>query len=131
MTEITFDRTVLPIAGAGRGETRTGPGAFAINNFLECVCRVAAAGDLQGATDRVFDYIDRLLSAESFGVCNAILGRVDVLKLPSALLRSFLTITDAAKEKLPARRAFYDQAFQEMMRLKGHESAQKLLGNLA
>ena len=46
-------------------------------------------------------------------------------------MRSLLTITAAAKDKLPARQAFYDQVLREMIRLKGNEKAQGLLGQLA
>lgn len=134
MTPLAFAHSSLPappITSAGRAETREGRGALDITGFLDDVYRLAAVGDLQLATDRVFDYIDRRLLEESFAVCNAILGRIDVRKLPAALLRSFLTITYAARERLPARRALYERAFQEMAGSKGHELAQKLLGNLA
>src|SRR5258707_15637905 len=80
--------------------------ALRINEFLEEVYHLAA-GDLQSATDTIFETIDRLLLDGAFTVCNEILRCVDVRRLPTALMRSFLTITAAAKDKLPARSAFY------------------------
>jgi len=102
-----------------------------VNDFLEDVYGLAARGDLQGATDTIFDRVDRLLLEGAFTVCNAILLRADVSRLPTALMRSFLTITADAKEKLPARAAFYDRVMSETIRLKGSEKAQRLLEPLA
>jgi len=111
-----------------RSEAREGQ----IEDFLEEVYRLGDLNDLQGATDRVFKYIDDLLLAGAFPVCNEILERADVKRLSTALMRSFLTITAAAKEKLPARVAFYRDAFAEMVRLKGDaDKARRLLGRLA
>ncbi len=122
----------------GRGITRTGTGRgapavedFRIDEFLEAVYGLGALEDLQGATDKIFETVDRLLLEGAFTVCNEILCRVDVHKLPTALMRSFLTITAAAKDKLPARKAFYNQVLSEMIRLKGNEKAERLLGQLA
>jgi hypothetical protein len=102
-----------------------------IDKLLDEVYYLAGRDDLQEATDKIFDTIDRLLIGGEFAACNEILRRVDVSRLPSALMRSFLTITAAAKDKLPARKAFYDQVFSEMTRLRGAEKAQRLLGQLA
>jgi hypothetical protein len=103
-----------------------------IEEFLEEVYRLGDLNDLQGATDKLFKYVDDLLLAGAFPVCNEVLKRVDAKRLPAALMRSFLTITAAAKEKLPARGAFYRDAFSEMVRLKGDaDKARRLLGRLA
>jgi hypothetical protein len=100
--------------------------------FLEEVYRLGELNDLEGATDRAFRYMDDLLLEGAFPVCNEILKRLDVKRLPTALMRSFLTITAAAKAKLPARKAFYTQAFAEMVRVKGDAAkALRLLGRLA
>ena len=56
-----------------------------IAGFLEEVYGLAVH-DLQSATDRVFDKIDRLLCDASEDVCDEILARVDVTRLPTALL---------------------------------------------
>jgi hypothetical protein len=87
--------------------------------------------DLQAATDKVFDTIDRLLCEGQEEVCDQILASVDVARLPTALMRSFLTITAAAKEKLPARQALFREIECEMTRLRGPDVTRRLLGNLA
>lgn len=103
-----------------------------IEEFLEQVYRLCDLNDLEGATDKVFRYIDDLLLEGEFPVCNEVFKRADVKRLPTALLRSFLTITASAKSRLPARKAFYKDAFAEMVRVKGDtDKAQRLLGLLA
>lgn len=101
-----------------------------LDDFLGRVYRLAELNDLEGATDKVFRFIDNLLLGGDFHTCNEILRQADVKQLPSSLLRSFLTITAAAKDKLPARADFYQEAFAEMVRLKGEEKAHRLLGPL-
>jgi hypothetical protein len=99
--------------------------------FLAEVYQLADAGKLQDATDKIFETVDRCLLNEQFDYCNKLLSRIDPRRLPTALMRSFLTITSAAKDKLPARSAFHEQVFQEMSRLKGEEKAHRILGPLA
>ena len=118
--------------GPNHGRTSAASGETTlINEFLEEVYSLTVLGDLQGATDKIFETVDRLLLEGAFTVCNEILRCVEVRRLPTALWRSFLTITVAAKDKLPARKAFYHQVLSEMIRLKGNEKAQRLLGQLA
>jgi hypothetical protein len=105
--------------------------AIFIDEFLEKVYSLAGVGDLQGATDAIFETVDRSLQEGAFSACNEILQRVDVLRLPTAPMRSFLTITAAAKDQLPARKIYYDWVLSEMIRLNGNEMAQRLLGQLA
>ncbi len=105
--------------------------AWTADAFLEEVYTLARANDLEGATDLIFDRIDRLLCDGAFQVCDAILSRVNVKLLPTALMRSFLTITGPAKAKLPARKALFAAVHQEMVRLRGEEKAKRLLDRLA
>jgi hypothetical protein len=105
--------------------------AIQTDDFLEEVYTLATLGDFQEATDEIFQTIDRLLLDGAFTVCNEMLRRADIRKLPLPLMRSFLTITAAAKDKLPARKSFYSQVLSEMRRLKGEDKAQRLLGKLA
>jgi hypothetical protein len=102
-----------------------------IEDFLDEVYRLASLNDIEGATDRIFDHIDRLLSDGAFIVCDEILRRVDVEKLPTALMRSFLTITAAAKDKLPWREALYQKVERKMIQLKGEEKTKRIIGRLA
>jgi hypothetical protein len=101
-----------------------------IRAFLEKVYDLGQR-DLQAATDKVFDTIDRLLCDGRESVCDEILAHVDVTRLPSALLRSFLTITAPAREKLCSRRFFYARAYGEVERQRGADMAKRLLGRLA
>lgn len=133
--------TLPEVTGTGTAPTGENPRGWVtvavsgerqrIEKFLEAVYKLAELGDLQGATDEIFETVDQLLLDEKFGYCNKIVSRIDLHRLPTALMRSFLTITAAAKDKLPARRTFYEQVLKEMIRLKGNEKAQRLLGQLA
>ncbi len=87
--------------------------------------------DLQVATDKVFDVIDRLLCDGREEVCDEILASVEIAKLPSALLRSLLTITAPAKERLRSRSSFFAEAYGEVERQRGPDMAKRLLGRLA
>lgn len=102
-----------------------------IEEFLEEVYRLAKFRNVESATDRVFDFIDKLLCDDEFVICDEILKRVDVDKLPTTLMRSFLTITHAAKGKLPARQALYRKIDRKMAELKGANKAGRIIGSLA
>jgi GNAT superfamily N-acetyltransferase len=102
-----------------------------IATFLEEVYELARVNDLESATDRIFDFTDRLLCDGYFSACDDILRTVDVDKLPTALMRSFLSITAAAKEKLPSRPALFLKIEQKMIERRGAEKARKILANLA
>jgi hypothetical protein len=111
-------------------QTQTGTAALDVRTFLEEVYDLGQR-DLQAATDKVFDTIDRLLCEGREGLCDEILASVEVGRLPSALLRSFLTITAPAKERLPSRPSFFAMAYPEVERQRGPEMAKRLLGPLA
>jgi hypothetical protein len=102
----------------------------AIERFLSGIYRLGSTGDLEGATDRIFDVIDRLLSASLYEVCDKILKQVSVDRLPTALLRSFLTITAAAKDRLEERPAFFKRVETEMIGKRGEDTARRLLSRL-
>jgi hypothetical protein len=114
-----------------RSATKEEVAEASISIFLQGVYGLARVGDIPTATDVIFDRIDRLLSDDRLRACNEILKRVEPEKLPSSLRRSFLTITAAAKDKLPARRAFYDKALRLLSQEKDEAKARKLLGRLA
>jgi hypothetical protein len=103
---------------------------FDVAAFLDEVYELAQY-DLQSATDRIFDRIDRLLCDGREDICDEILSRVDVARLPSALLRSFLTITAPAKHSLPSRRPFFAKAYDEVSQQRGPEMAERLFSRLA
>jgi hypothetical protein len=102
-----------------------------VDDFLLEVYRLDASGDLQSATDKVFEYIDRLLVSKLFDVCTEILKRVNIERLSTALMRSFLTITFAAKDQIEERGAFFLRVEKEMIARRGPEVAKRLLLRLA
>ena len=101
------------------------------DEFLEQVYRLDSSNNLQAATDKVFDYIDRLLSLGIFDVCNEILKRAQVERLSTALMRSLLTITFAAKRHLRDREDFFERVEKEMTIKRGPDVTNRLLGRLA
>jgi hypothetical protein len=102
-----------------------------LDALLEEVYSLAKHNDLDTATDRIFDFIDRLLSDGSFPVCDELLRRIEVDHLPPALMRSFLAITVAAKDRLPSWKELYRNIEQKMVELKGPAKTQRLIGQLA
>lgn len=117
--------------GAHRGWATVSGESQRIAKFLAEVYQLADCGELQDATDKIFETVDQCLLNEQFNYCNKLLSRIDPRRLPTALMRSFLTITAAAKDKLPARGPFYEQVFQEVSRLQGIEKARRILAPLA
>jgi hypothetical protein len=112
---------------AGESEVRAGE----IQNFLCDVYSLASLNNTEAATDLIFEYIDDLLSKGMFAVCDEILRNVDVDKLPTSLMRSFLAITGVAKHRLSWRRPLYLKIERRMIRLKGEEKTKRIIGRLA
>jgi hypothetical protein len=71
--------------------------------WLPEVYSLVESGNPEAAADLVFDNIDELLSAGDFPRTNELLQMVDVKRLDTNLMISFLAITLAAKSKLPSR----------------------------
>ena len=101
-----------------------------LEDFLQQVYALARLNDIQGATDLIFSYLDRLLCNGLFYICDDILKRVEIEKLPTTLMRSILSITAPAKDKLPSRRALYERIERRMVELKGQQTTARLLGRL-
>jgi hypothetical protein len=102
-----------------------------VDTFLAEVYSLAGIGDTDAAGDKVFDFLDRLLCDGFFTVCDEILGRVEVKRLPPTLMRSFLSITAPARHKLPSRKTLYKQIEKRMIELRGPEKTRRIIGNLA
>lgn len=137
----TFQEDVDPAWGqltatwAGTANTARGPAKpevqeGKIEGFLETIYSLTRLNEIESATDRIFDHIDKLLCDRVFAVCDEILQRVDVEELPTALMRSFLTITAAAKNELPSRKALYQKVERKMLQSKGKEKTKRLIGKL-
>lgn len=102
-----------------------------IEKYLEEIYELAAEGFIEEATDLIFDGIDDLLCESSFLTVDEILQKVEVSKLPTTLMRSFLTITVAAKDLLPSRPKLYIEIWNKMEGIKGREKTQQILGGLS
>ncbi len=90
-----------------------------IARFLDRVLRLDRSKEVQVATDQVYDVFDRLLTERALETCDRILMQVDISKFSTSLLRSFLTITAAAKEELKERSPFFARVEKEMIRQRG------------
>lgn len=99
--------------------------------FVEQLVRIDEKGDHLEATYQLFDRVDRLLSNREFAKCDKILMQASakINRLSSFLMRSFLSITVAAKHKLTIRRAFFLQ-IQSRMRILRGEKADRILEGL-
>jgi len=102
-----------------------------IEKFLQDIYGLDTTEKRQAAIDHVFDYIDRLFWKDEFFICDTILRRLNTSRLSPSLLRSFLVITNAAKEKLPSRNSFFLRVREEIVEKKGEAVARRLLNKLA
>lgn len=74
-----------------------------MKNWIEKIYISIEAGKIDKGIDILFDEIDDLLCAGEFDTCNDTLKLFDLEKLDSNLLVGLLSITYAAKDKLPYR----------------------------
>jgi hypothetical protein len=102
-----------------------------ISTFLSEVYRLSQLGDTDTAGFKIYDFLDRVLIDGFFAVCDSILSKVDVDKLDTKLMRSFLSITIPAKRKLPSRALLYKKIEAKMLALRGSEKTRRILANLA
>ena len=100
------------------------------NEFLEEIYGLAKLTDRHLATDRIFDHMDRLLSDGEFRMCDEILRRLDISRISTSVMRSFLAITAAAASHLPSRKALFGTIKAAMSRIKGEELTVRLIGCL-
>jgi hypothetical protein len=101
------------------------------DDFLEEVYLQVSSGRVAAAMDAVIDHIDRLLNDGLFGVCDKLLEKVRLDRMPSNVRRAFLMVTSPAKDKLPARAAFYDEALRLLSLERGEDTARQMLKLLA
>ncbi len=94
-----------------------------IDTFLNTV-RIQKNKD--DATDLIFNTIDTLLNNGSFDTVDAILYAAEPAELPAYVRSALLTITMAAKNKLPSRKAFYEESFQLLAQEKGLDYASRV-----
>lgn len=101
-----------------------------VEKDLDTIYLLCASERDDVATDIVFDKIDRMLCDGKFNEVDAVLKAVNVLGLSTAVMRSFLTITKPASEKLPTRSLLYNKIYARMVELRGKEKADRILKNL-
>jgi hypothetical protein len=98
-------KRVGEVLGREASESRTTDG----EEFLDQIYRLTKTGNTDAATDKIFDYLDRLLCNRLFEICDEILSKVDVDKIPPILTGAFLAITSAATHELPSRKALHER----------------------
>jgi hypothetical protein len=78
-----------------------------INLTLSTARCIEESGDVDGAISHIFEQFDALLRAGRFELVNEALAAIQVDRFSIDLLMSLLTITLAAKKKLPRRSSFF------------------------
>lgn len=101
-----------------------------IEAFLDRVYDLAEKSQSRRAIDVIFLHMNTLLMDGKFHVCDRILSEVDLQKIPPMLMTSFLTITAAARKKLPHRPMFYRNVRRLVEAKRGPASADRLLVGL-
>ncbi len=101
-----------------------------MGQFLERIYQAVARGDAEGATDELFDRMDRLLEADDFAACDRILQRANLDRLESNLIVAFLVITLPAREHLRERGSFYHGVERMLTRDRDKEAFKKILRGL-
>lgn len=101
-----------------------------ISAFLDTVYDFSRRGKEDHAIDVIFEYMNNLLVERQFEACDRILGEVDIARIPTVLMVSFLTITAAAKAKLKSRRRFYKLVERLVAKERGEKATQRLLDGL-
>jgi hypothetical protein len=99
--------------------------------FLDRVYELQNQDDLDGGVDYIFSVLNKWLGRGEFELTNATLVEVDENRLGSDLALSFLTITRAARDKLPSRSEYLARAHRRISQLRGDAVADKLLRHMA
>jgi hypothetical protein len=75
----------------------------------------------------IFDLVQGLLRDGDFPACDRLLSMVDISRLKSALMITFLSTTFTAKNKLRAREDYYSRVLAHLIAERGTNRATKLL----
>ncbi|MCA9182226.1 MAG: hypothetical protein KDA51_12260 [Planctomycetales bacterium] len=97
--------------------------------WLPTVYSLVGQAREEEAADIVFEKIDDLLCAGQFRRCDELLQMVDVKRLDTKVMLSFLAITLAAKDKLPGRRSLV-QHVENRLKVLIPDRAKSLLAPL-
>lgn len=113
---------------AVRTDWKLPPKADNWHTFLRGLEKRVAQGRVDNALDVLYDRVDDLLLEGAFNTCNALLACVDVERSDETLLLGILTITHAARERLPRRAEFFRQVRGRILRTSPNEAEGLLQG---
>jgi hypothetical protein len=99
-----------------------------VNAFINRL-HEATVMDEHAAVDEVFNFLDDLLLAGKFEVCDRALAWTDPSSLHPSSVVAFLMVTLRAKGRLPARADFLTRGISAISRKEGRKEAEALLGN--
>lgn len=97
--------------------------------IIEEVTRLESEGRPDAAMDRLYYYIDSLMSDRMFDEIAEILINTDISKVSTDILLGILTLTLHCKEYLPRRNEFLE-SFRQILILRQEEDIDGLLRGL-
>lgn len=100
-----------------------------VTQFLSKFVELQASHGEDQMIDSVLESLNKLLKAGEFGQCDRILaGSVSLIpSMPAGVIASFLGITWRAKDRLPARATFYEEAESFVTKTRGADESHRLL----
>lgn len=101
-----------------------------VDDFLDLVYEFQITKNIHHGMSYIFDYINYMLCQAEFELCDEILASIKEYKFNTRILLTFLTITNAAKDKLSNRKDYYNRAYKVIELLEGKEAAKQILENL-
>lgn len=101
-----------------------------VSAFLNSVYALQEQGEIRQGVRLIFEAVNDWLSAELYVLCDSVLESVDLGRLGSDLALSFLTITRAARDKLPHRTGYLKRSRTRIAELRGASVAEKLLRDM-
>jgi hypothetical protein len=96
-------------------------------DFLDRARRLEDHSRLNSALDVVYNHVDEMLLAGMFSELDDRIASIECDKYSADLLLAMLTITHAAKSRLPRRKDFYDRV-EESIRRRGELEEGMLFG---
>lgn len=95
--------------------------------LLQRLYALSTEGHSDQAADLLYDAVDRILTANDLGLCNALLASVEVSRLNPSLLRSLLVTTYTASSRLPARPFLAERIRRHLEFTEGPARAERIL----
>lgn len=107
-----------------------GTPGLSVDEFLAKTYRLQDAGEIRPGIAYIFETLNDSLAQGDTETCDEILKGVDVTRLKTDLLLSFLTITFSAREHLLNRKGYYVRARRQIRKDVGWLEARRLLSAL-